>query len=218
MTKGERVVGYTRVSTADQGENGGGLDAQRTAIEAECSRRGWVLDRIEADTLSGKTARRPGLQRALAACRKGEVSGVVVAKLDRLSRSMIDFAGLLEDARKRGYNVVALDLGVDLSTSSGKLVANVMASVAEWEREVIGERTKDGIAAKRAAGTLKGPIGRPRSMPGKTRRRISMMRARGMTFTAIADELNAEGVPTAHGGVRWWPATIRAVLQGAPVG
>jgi DNA invertase Pin-like site-specific DNA recombinase len=213
VTEGERVVGYARVSTAEQGETGGGLDAQRAAIEAECARRGWALDRIESDILSGRTTRRPGLQRALASCRKGDVAGIVVAKLDRLSRSLIDFASLLENARKRGYNVVALDLGVDLSTPSGELVANVMASVAQWERRAIGERTREGLAAKRANGTLKGRPGRPRSMPESVRVRISGMHQHGASLTAIARTLNQEGVPTAQGGKCWYPATVRAAVR-----
>lgn len=83
MGRGEKVIGYRRVSTSEQGTNGVGLDAQRAAIEDECRRRGWQLVRIEEDILSGRSLNRPGLQRALDACRRGEVAGVVVAKLDR---------------------------------------------------------------------------------------------------------------------------------------
>jgi DNA invertase Pin-like site-specific DNA recombinase len=118
MGVGDRVIGYVRVSTAEQGTNGAGLDAQRAAIEAECDRRTWQLIRIEEDVLSGRTLRRPGLQRGLEACRSAEADGVVVAKLDRLSRSLVDFAGLLGEAQAGGWNLVALDLGVDLSTPS----------------------------------------------------------------------------------------------------
>jgi DNA invertase Pin-like site-specific DNA recombinase len=99
---GDRVVGYVRVSTDDQGANGAGLEAQRQAVRSECERRGWELLRFEEDVLSGKTLRRPGLEAALAACRSGEAAGIVVAKLDRLSRSIVDFARLLEEARKKG--------------------------------------------------------------------------------------------------------------------
>src|SRR4051812_33313444 len=111
-----RIIGYIRVSTDEQGASGAGLEAQRSAILAECERRGWQLVRVEEEVLSAKTLRRPGLQRALDACRSGEAAGIVVAKLDRLSRSLIDFAGLLTEAQRGGWNVVALDLGVDLST------------------------------------------------------------------------------------------------------
>ena len=158
MGVGDRVVGYIRVSTADQGTNGAGLDAQRAAIEAECDRRGWQLIRIEEDVLSGRTLRRPGLQRVLEACRSAEADGVVVAKLDRLSRSLVDFAGLLAEAQAGGWNLVALDLGVDLSTPSGEFLANIMASAAQWERRLIGLRTKEALAVRRAQGShLSGP-------------------------------------------------------------
>jgi DNA invertase Pin-like site-specific DNA recombinase len=92
---GEKVIGYVRVSTEEQGASGAGLEAQRSAIESECARRGWELLRVEEDVLSGKSLKRPGLLAALAACGSGAVSGIVVAKLDRLSRSLVDFANLL---------------------------------------------------------------------------------------------------------------------------
>ena len=105
-------------------------EAAEQFVFANVSGRSASGHRIEADVLSGKSLKRPGLQRALADCRGGAADGIVVAKLDRLSRSLIDFAGLLEDARKRGYNVAALDLGVDLSTPAGEMLANVMATFA----------------------------------------------------------------------------------------
>src|SRR5690242_14285593 len=128
MGEGDRVVGYVRVSTEEQGLRGAGLEAQRRAIKAECERRGWQLVRIDQDVLSARSMNRPGLRSALDECRSGEVSGIVVAKLDRLSRSLVDFATLLSEAQAKGFNVVALDLGVDLSTPAGEFLASVMAS------------------------------------------------------------------------------------------
>jgi DNA invertase Pin-like site-specific DNA recombinase len=212
MGTGENVIGYVRVSTEEQGVSGAGLEAQRRAIRAECKRRGWRLLRIEEDVLSGRTMKRPGLQRALDACRTGEASGVVVAKLDRLSRSLVDFAGLLADAQAKGYNVVALDLGVDLSTPSGEFLANVMASAAQWERRIIGARTREALAVKRAQGVK---LGRPRTLPDVLRERIRQMRKAGQSLPKIAETLNAEGVPTARGGQRWYASTVRAVLSQA---
>jgi DNA invertase Pin-like site-specific DNA recombinase len=197
------------VSTEEQGEGGASLKAQRTAIEAECARRGWRLVRIERDVLSGKDMKRPGLKAALAACRSGEVEGIVVQKLDRLSRSIVDFSRLLEEARKRGFNVVALDLGLDLSTPQGELVANVIASVAEWERRIIGERTREALAVKKREGVN---VGRPRSLPSNTVRRMRPARKRGLSYAEIAARLNRDGVPTAHGGARWHAATVRSAL------
>jgi DNA invertase Pin-like site-specific DNA recombinase len=206
---GETVVGYVRVSTDEQAASGAGLDAQRAAITNECIRRGWTLARIEEDVLSGKSLRRPGLQRALDACANREVGGLVVAKLDRLSRSLIDFAGLLTRAQAEGWNVVALDLGVDLSTPSGEFLANVMASAAQWERRIIGQRTKDALAARRADGVQ---LGRPSSTKAEVAKRIRRMRRNGLTLQAICDKLNAQGVETPRGGLVWRPSSLSAIL------
>jgi DNA invertase Pin-like site-specific DNA recombinase len=207
---GDRVTGYSRVSTEEQGVSGAGLAAQRRAIKAECERRGWQLVRIEEDVLSGRTLNRPGLTQALEACRSGDASGIVVARLDRLSRSLVDFAGLLVEAQAKGFNLVALDLGVDLSTPAGEFLASVMASAAQWERRIIGQRTKDALAVRKAQGVKLGRPALPRDALG---RRIASMRRRGMTLQAIADTLNSEGVPTLRGGHEWRPSSVRAVLR-----
>lgn len=208
--RGDRVVGYARVSTEEQGVSGAGLAAQRRAIKAECDRRGWHLLRIEEDVLSGRTLNRPGLIRALDACRSGEASGILVAKLDRLSRSLVDFSALLVEAQAKGFNVVALDLGVDLSTPAGEFLASVMASAAQWERRIIGQRTKEALAVRREQGVK---LGRPALPKDALGRRMAAMRKRGMTLQAIADKLNAEGQPTLRGGTEWRPSTVRAVLN-----
>lgn len=202
------MVGYARVSTEEQHAAGAGLDAQRTAIEAECERRGWLLLSIEEDVLSGRTMNRPGLQAAITACRNGEAESLVVAKLDRLSRSIIDFAGVLSDARKRGYSVAAIDLGLDLSTPQGELVANVIASVAQWERRIIGERTREALAVKRAQGVR---FGRPVTVHESVARRIRHERARGYSYAKIAARLNAATIPTGQGGKQWYAASVRSV-------
>jgi DNA invertase Pin-like site-specific DNA recombinase len=133
-----------------------------------------------------------------------------VAKLDRLSRSLIDFAGLLERARREGWAVIALDLGVDTTTPAGELVANVMAAVAQWERRAIGERTRAALAVRRREGVR---LGRPPSVSPEIRARVVAERAAGRTFRRIARGLNDDAVPTAHGGERWHGETIRRVVQ-----
>ena len=208
-----RAVGYIRVSTSEQADSGAGLAAQRSAIAAEIERRGWDLVEMFTDAgASGRSvAGREALARALGAveseCR---ADVIIVAKLDRLSRSLVDFAGLLSRAQKMGWNLVALDLGVDLSTSAGRFLAHVMGAAAEWEREVIGQRTREAMAAKRAAGVR---LGRPSSLPVSVAERIVAERAHGGTFAAIAAGLEADGIPTATGGGRWFPATVRQVLN-----
>ena len=208
-----RVQGYVRVSTEEQADSGAGLEAQRAAIVAECGRRGWELVGIEEDAgFSAKDLKRPAVQAALGVLKEGRADALVVAKLDRLSRSMLDFSKIMAAAQKQSWGVVALDVNVDTTTPAGEMMANVMATFAQFERRLIGQRTRDALAAKRAAGVV---LGRPRQLDGAVVDRIRAEHADGVSLAAIGRGLDADGVPTAHGGARWWPATVRAVLQSA---
>lgn len=207
---GSRAVAYVRVSTTEQADSGAGLAAQRTTIDAEVARRGWDLIEVYTDRASGKSlAGREGLDRALGELDGGRADVLVVAKLDRLSRSLLDFAALMERSRRKGWSLVALDLGVDTTTPAGEMVASLMATFAQYERRIIGVRTKEALAAKKAAGVR---LGRPRSLPQAVVDRIVRQRQTGASFRAIADDLQREGVPTAQGGAHWHPATVRQVL------
>ena len=205
------VVGYARVSTDGQGERGAGLEAQKRAIIREAERRGWTLFRIYEDVLSGKSLNgRHGLLAALDVLETGEATVLVVAKLDRLSRSLIDFAGLVERSRKNGWAVVALDLGVDLTTASGEMLAGVLAVLAQWERRMISERTKAALEVRRSQGVR---IGAEPRICGELAQWIRAQRRRGATLQAICDRLNADGVPTANHGKLWRPTSLRTVLR-----
>ncbi|MCW2984307.1 MAG: Resolvase domain protein [Conexibacter sp.] len=206
MESGTKIIGLIRVSTADQGRTGNGLEAQRAAIAAECDRKGWLLvDVIEEAAVSGRSSDRPGLTEALERIGGGEAGGLIVAKLDRLSRSVVDFGRILAWLEDADAHLVALDLGVDTSTPAGRLVANVLASVAQWEAETISVRTVDGLAAKRARGEQ---IGRE-AVPADVADRIRAMRADGLTMRAVCDVLNAEGVPTARGAASWSVSAVQ---------
>lgn len=206
----DRAIGYIRVSTEEQADSRAGLEAQRAAILAEAERRGWrLVDVIEDAGYSGKDLRRPGIVAALEALRTHKADTLVVAKLDRLSRSMLDFAGLMARASHERWALVALDLGVDTTTPAGEAMANVMATFAQFERRLIGQRTREALAQKRKAGVV---LGRPRSVPDDVRARIVASRATGASLTAIADALDADGIATAQGGRRWYPSTVKAVL------
>ena len=210
-TRKTEVVGYVRVSTRDQGDSGAGLDAQRDAITRAVEYRGWNLLRIYEDVASGSSMdKRPQLAEALAAIERGEASTLVVAKLDRLSRSAVDFGTLLERATKGGWNVVILDLGVDLSTPAGEMVATVMAAVAQWERRQISQRTREGLAAKKRMGVK---LGRPSRLTLDTLGTLRTLHASGMGYRAIATELNRLSVPTSQGGKRWHASTVKAILS-----
>lgn len=205
------VVAYLRVSTDEQVASGAGIEAQRAAIEAEVARRGWALLDTWTDAgASGKSmVGRPALGEAIALVESGQAGTLMVAKLDRLSRSLLDFASLMKRAQDRQWNLVALDLGIDLSTPAGEFLASVMASAAQWERRIISQRTKDALAAKRAAGVR---MGRPSTLPGATRDRIVERRTHGHTLRRIAEDLNSDGVATGQGGRAWHASTVRAVL------
>lgn len=203
MTNGTKVVGLVRTSTDEQGL---GCDAQKAAIEAECERRGWVLvDVIREQGYSGRGSERPGLSEALLMIADGVASGLIVAKLDRLSRSVVDFGHILAWLEAAGGSLVALDLGVDTTTAAGRLVANVLASVAQWEAEAISERTSAALAARKAQGH---PVSRG-AVPDDVAQRIRDLRASGLSLRKIADELTAAGVPTARGADRWSVSAVQ---------
>lgn len=206
-----RVVLYTRVSTSEQADSGLGLAAQERALRAMAETRGWeVVEHLVDAGASGKSlGNRPGLAAALALVSAGEADMLAVAKLDRLSRSLCDFAGLMAESQRQGWGLVAMDVAVDTSTPSGMLVANVMASVAAWEADTIAARTRDALAVKRAAGVR---LGRPRSLPVEVVERIVRERCAGATMRAIADGLSQDGVPTARGAAAWSTSTVQTVL------
>ena len=187
------------------------MEAQRAAIRAECERRGWYLELLHEDrSASGRAlSGRPGLAAALSAVEHGRADGLVVAKLDRLSRSLLDFAQLMERARAKGWALIALDLGVDTTTPAGEMLANVLAVFAQFERRLIGQRTRDALAVRRLQGAV---LGRPVSLSVELDARINGMRSQGASLRQIAENLNSERVPTAQGGRQWHASTVRAVL------
>ncbi len=203
------VIGYLRVSTTDQEH---GIDAQRTAIRLEAERRGWDVIWLEDSGRSGKSLDRPAVREALAMLERGEAVALAVSKLDRLTRSVHDFSGLLSTASRQGWGLVMLDLGVDTTTPAGKLVANVVAAVAEWERDMIALRTREGLAAAKAKGVR---LGAPSRQDPQTVARIHALRNDGMTYRAIADVLNDSDVPLPGGGSRWHPASVRLAERAA---
>jgi DNA invertase Pin-like site-specific DNA recombinase len=199
------------VSTDEQSRSGAGLTAQREAILAECKRRGWTLVEIFEDCgYSAKDLKRPGVQAALDALEGGRADALCVAKLDRLSRSMLDFSAIMATATKQSWSLVALDCAVDTTTPAGEAMANVLATFSQFERRLIGQRTRDALAVKKAQGVR---LGRPRTLSDDIVARIVKQRRRGQTLKAIADTLNEQEVPTAQGGRQWYPATVRAVLM-----
>lgn len=208
------VVGYARVSTTEQADSGAGLAAQEASIRDYAARHGLTLAALHTDAgASGKSLEhRPALATALDDLDAGRVAALVVAKVDRLSRSLADFANLMARAERNGWAVVALDLGVDMRTPAGEMLAAVVAATAQYERRLIGQRTREALAARRAAGVT---LGRPRQLDPAVAERIRARRAAGLTLAGIAAELNGEGTLTPTGR-QWSPTLVRKITFQRP--
>ena len=198
-----KLIGYLRVAPRERTEARPGLAVQRAALDRAARERGWELVRVEEDVRSGRTLRRPGLRAALASCRAGEAEGIAVARLDRLTYSLIDLAEIVREAVDGGFTIVSLDPDVDLATDGGRAVGEVLAEAATWQ----------GRAITTAGRALAGRPGRPSSTPPAVADRIRDLRGQGMTLQAICDTLNAEKIPTPRGGAEWRPTSLRSVLR-----
>jgi len=204
-----RIIAYSRVSTDEQADSGLGLAAQRAALEGEVERRGIPVEWVEDAGFSGKSLHRPGIERALADLSAGRADTLLVSKLDRLTRSLYDLAGLMDRARREHWALVALDLAVDTASPSGEAMANMMGTFAQFERRMIGQRTKDALAVKKAQGVR---LGRPIVTAPSVAARIVQLRGEGQSLAGIATTLNTEGVAASHGGRHWWPSSVQSVL------
>ncbi len=189
------------------------LEGQRRALAATCKRRGWqLLELGEEAGFSAEELERPGIQEALRVLESGDQKALVARKLDRPSRSLLDLACLLASAQKQGWALVALDCALDPRTPAGEALVKVLASFAQFERGLISQRTRQALARKRAQGVR---LGRPPTMSPYATERIRRERAAGTSLAAIANGLNADRIPTAQGGRRWYPATVRYTLNRA---
>src|SRR5579863_5363705 len=154
-----KTLGYVRVSTDKQAEQGVSLNAQAEKIRAMAVVHSTELAEIIVDGgESAKSLNRPGMARLLAMIDAGEVKTVIIAKLDRLTRSVADLAELLERFERRGVALVSVADSLDTRSAAGRLVLNIMVSVSQWEREAIGERTRDAMSHKRANGERVGTV------------------------------------------------------------
>lgn len=205
-----RAIGYIRVSTVDQAVNGISLDAQRAALEAEARRRDWGIDIVSDEAVSGASDRRPGFASALTRLDEAEASCLMVTRLDRMTRSVAGLADILSRAQAGGWDVIILSPGIDTTDPAGRFTTSILACAAEYERELIGQRTREALAHKKAQG---GTLGRRRNVDPAIVARIRAQRAEKKSLRAIAEQLNTEGVPTAQGGAKWHASTVTAVLK-----
>jgi DNA invertase Pin-like site-specific DNA recombinase len=222
------AIAYTRVSTAEQAEHGASLDAQATILRDQAARRGWDVEVVREEGKSAKSVKaRPLLREVLRRLDDGEADVLLAVRLDRVSRSMADFASMYEQAARKGWSLVMPASDIDTSTSAGptaRFSAQIQAAAAELERGLISARVKEGMAQRKADGykpTDRNPLGRPAGrpagrlpLPAAVVTRIKRDRAAGLSLGKIAATLNEEGVPTATGGLaRWFPTTVAKVLN-----
>ncbi|MBX9719078.1 MAG: recombinase family protein [Microbacteriaceae bacterium] len=225
-----RLVGYIRVSTEEQCSTGVSLQAQRERLEAYVSLYDGVLVDVVADAgVSAKTLRRPGLTQALAALDEGRADGIVVAKLDRLTRSVRDLGELLDRYfRSERCSLLSVAEQIDTRSAGGRLVLHVLASVSEWERDAISERTRAALEHLRNKGVRLGgtPFGLRRIESGdgsvlddaadeqSVIDEMVVLRNEGYTLREIAEHLTRAGRRTKRGR-RWHASTVRGILQRA---
>jgi DNA invertase Pin-like site-specific DNA recombinase/peptidoglycan hydrolase-like protein with peptidoglycan-binding domain len=203
-----RLIGYV---TVERSVNGDKLHSQARAIDEACEQAGWHLLAIVRDAEGGRTFDRPGLRYALERIADGEAAGLIVSDLKLLSRSVVDLGSLLAWFWDAGAALIALDLGVDTSTREGHHAASALITLSAWERERTAQGAGLRVAEERPGG--RDPdAGWLADRPDLVER-IASMKHHGMTLRAIANQLNAEQVPTVRGGTEWRASTVQAVLH-----
>lgn len=205
-----KVIGYCRVSSEEQASNGLSLEMQRDKISQYCTLNDYEL--VETITDAGISAKnitgRPGLQRALDMVMAGEADGLVAWKLDRMFRSTVDALQTAESFRDKGKCLMSISEKLDTCSAMGEFFFSLMASLAQMERRLTGERTKSVLNSKKERGEHVGQVPFGYSVNGKTlecnteqQNVIQQVKdmARTMSYRQVADALNKQGIPTKTG-------------------
>lgn len=218
-----RVIGYVRVSTEEQAAEGLSIRGQAERLSAYCEAQGWTLGCIYRDAgASGGTIERPGLRAALEAVGAGEADVFLVLKLDRLTRSAKHLYDLVETCEAANVRLAAVQDALDTGSANGRMVTGILAVLAQWEREMIAERTRAALQQKQLDGQHVGQVpygfrlngaGELVEDPGELAviRRMKELRWRGASYQEIADRLNEEGIEARRG--RWAKSTVRALVS-----
>jgi site-specific DNA recombinase len=219
-----KTVGYVRVSTDRQADQGVSLEAQEAKIRAMATVQGADLGEVIVDGgESAKSLNRPGMTKLLAMVDAREVDAVIIAKLDRLTRSVKDLCSLLDLFEKRKVALVSVAESLDTGSAAGRLVITIMGAVSQWEREAIGERTRDALRHKRSNGERVGNIeygfrlaadGRhlePDPSEQAALAAIRKLRSGGHSLRAVAVALNQSGHRTRRGTSWRLESVVRAI-------
>ncbi len=216
------AIGYVRVSTEEQAKEGISIDAQSEKLRQYADLHDINLVDIIVDAgASAKSLKRPGLDSALAMLQSGEADALLIYKLDRLTRSVVDLGRLIDEYFKR-YELLSVMDDLNTSSANGRLVLNVLTSIAQWERETICERTADSLQymkeQRRVYNHL--PLGyrdnggmlQPIDDEQITVAEIFDMHSKGMSMHKIANSLNERGIVGKRGGC-FYASTVRAILN-----
>ena len=219
-----RAIGYVRVSTDEQSQQGVSLSNQEQKIRAYCTAKDWEMTAVIRDEgCSGKDLNRPGVQEIIKGCRKRAFNVVVTMKLDRLTRSVKDLGYLVEDVfNKHGIAFSSLQDNFNTSTANGRMVMNVLATLAQWERDIISERTRDAVQFMKSSLKLIGAVPFGFNLAGKelipnpdemkTVSKFITIKGHGASYQKIARPLNTDSIPAKNGG-KWHPKTVMGVMR-----
>jgi DNA invertase Pin-like site-specific DNA recombinase len=186
MQKIKRAALYVRVSTSDQSTK-----AQESELKEYAENRGWVVNRVYADKISGAKDNRPALQELMAACRQRKVDVVLVWKFDRFARSLRHLVTALEEFKRLRVDFISATEGVDTTIPSGELVFQIFGAIAQFERALISERVKSGLSEARRRGKR---LGRPsvKILSQAEVAQVRRERAQGsISLKALAEKLGA---------------------------
>jgi site-specific DNA recombinase len=224
----QTAIGYVRVSTEDQANEGVSLDAQKAKLAAWCLANDYELSKVlvDAGLSGGRADNRPGLQAAIEEACKTK-SALVVYSLSRLARSTKDTIAIGEKLDKAGADLVSLSEKIDTTSAAGKMIFRMLAVMAEFEKDQISERTKMAMAHKKSkserVGTI--PYGFDLSSDGVTLsenaveqatiKTIQELRLRGVSLRDIAGELTSNNHPTKKGSGKWSHMTVKSILERA---
>jgi len=224
-----RVIAYCRVSTTDQADSGVSLDAQQFKTAAYAALYGLDIVETVIDAESAKTLDRKGLRRALGLLRANKADGLLIVKLDRLTRSVADWQVLIDDyfGEKAGKQLFSVADSIDTRTAAGRLVLNVLLSVAQWERETTAERTREALQHKIRNNERVGKVRfgydlaadgvalTPNTAEQTAVALMQSLRAAGHTLRQIAAELTSRNIPTKEGHTQWSHTAVSYILTRA---